>query len=172
MRGDESAESSAGLAPASGGGAESGAAGLASAGGGGAEDDAPGVDGATELDRARADERAAKAEAEAAKAEADAAKAEAEAAKAEAAAAAWDGAKRAYDDERAEDLRGQTGDGAESTRITTKGRAAGARAGEGGAVAGVYHAVVVDPGGTSRVCLLYTSPSPRDQRGSRMPSSA
>ena len=23
-----------------------------------------------------------------------------------------------------------------------------------------------------RVCLLYTSPSPRDQRGSRMPSSA
>ena len=26
--------------------------------------------------------------------------------------------------------------------------------------------------GKSRVCLLYTSPSPRDQRGSRMPSSA
>ena len=26
--------------------------------------------------------------------------------------------------------------------------------------------------GQSRVCLLYTSPSPRDQRGSRMPSSA
>ena len=25
---------------------------------------------------------------------------------------------------------------------------------------------------TSKVCLLYTSPSPRDQRGSRMPSSA
>ena len=25
---------------------------------------------------------------------------------------------------------------------------------------------------TSIVCLLYTSPSPRDQRGSRMPSSA
>ena len=24
----------------------------------------------------------------------------------------------------------------------------------------------------SRFCLLYTSPSPRDQRGSRMPSSA
>ena len=24
----------------------------------------------------------------------------------------------------------------------------------------------------ARVCLLYTSPSPRDQRGSRMPSSA
>ena len=26
--------------------------------------------------------------------------------------------------------------------------------------------------GTTRGCLLYTSPSPRDQRGSRMPSSA
>ena len=24
----------------------------------------------------------------------------------------------------------------------------------------------------TRICLLYTSPSPRDQRGSRMPSSA
>ena len=27
-------------------------------------------------------------------------------------------------------------------------------------------------GTVSKVCLLYTSPSPRDQRGSRMPSSA
>ena len=27
-------------------------------------------------------------------------------------------------------------------------------------------------GGFFRTCLLYTSPSPRDQRGSRMPSSA
>ena len=27
-------------------------------------------------------------------------------------------------------------------------------------------------GGVTRNCLLYTSPSPRDQRGSRMPSSA
>ena len=26
--------------------------------------------------------------------------------------------------------------------------------------------------GASTICLLYTSPSPRDQRGSRMPSSA
>ena len=26
--------------------------------------------------------------------------------------------------------------------------------------------------GTTMTCLLYTSPSPRDQRGSRMPSSA
>ena len=33
---------------------------------------------------------------------------------------------------------------------------------------------LVQPGGKSTVqfCLLYTSPSPRDQRGSRMPSSA
>ena len=28
------------------------------------------------------------------------------------------------------------------------------------------------PGGSTITCLLYTSPSPRDQRGSRMPSSA
>ena len=28
------------------------------------------------------------------------------------------------------------------------------------------------PSGTGTTCLLYTSPSPRDQRGSRMPSSA
>ena len=28
------------------------------------------------------------------------------------------------------------------------------------------------PSGSKRTCLLYTSPSPRDQRGSRMPSSA
>ena len=26
--------------------------------------------------------------------------------------------------------------------------------------------------GRGKICLLYTSPSPRDQRGSRMPSSA
>ena len=29
-----------------------------------------------------------------------------------------------------------------------------------------------DSSGLSEICLLYTSPSPRDQRGSRMPSSA
>ena len=29
-----------------------------------------------------------------------------------------------------------------------------------------------DADATSSTCLLYTSPSPRDQRGSRMPSSA
>ena len=31
---------------------------------------------------------------------------------------------------------------------------------------------VFTPGSKSGICLLYTSPSPRDQRGSRMPSSA
>ena len=31
---------------------------------------------------------------------------------------------------------------------------------------------IVRPDGSFRTCLLYTSPSPRDQRGSRMPSSA
>ena len=31
---------------------------------------------------------------------------------------------------------------------------------------------VFETGGTTGLCLLYTSPSPRDQRGSRMPSSA
>ena len=42
-----------------------------------------------------------------------------------------------------------------------------------------YERIDVDPGDLShalaelqRSCLLYTSPSPRDQRGSRMPSSA
>ena len=31
---------------------------------------------------------------------------------------------------------------------------------------------LLDDGSFVEVCLLYTSPSPRDQRGSRMPSSA
>ena len=39
----------------------------------------------------------------------------------------------------------------------------------GGAVPRAAVAAAAMPGGT---CLLYTSPSPRDQRGSRMPSSA
>ena len=30
----------------------------------------------------------------------------------------------------------------------------------------------IGPNGAGKTCLLYTSPSPRDQRGSRMPSSA
>ena len=34
----------------------------------------------------------------------------------------------------------------------------------------ISEAIVIEE--LSRVCLLYTSPSPRDQRGSRMPSSA
>ena len=36
----------------------------------------------------------------------------------------------------------------------------------------VYGQMNEPPGARARVCLLYTSPSPRDQRGSRMPSSA
>mgnify|MGYP003327055479 CR=1 FL=1 len=32
--------------------------------------------------------------------------------------------------------------------------------------------ILTDKFGINRICLLYTSPSPRDQRGSRMPSSA
>ena len=37
----------------------------------------------------------------------------------------------------------------------------------------IAHEMSDDDGdGTYEVCLLYTSPSPRDQRGSRMPSSA
>ena len=31
---------------------------------------------------------------------------------------------------------------------------------------------LIGPNGCGKSCLLYTSPSPRDQRGSRMPSSA
>ena len=40
--------------------------------------------------------------------------------------------------------------------------------------AGSPSGVVIDPGECAQcmTCLLYTSPSPRDQRGSRMPSSA
>ena len=35
-----------------------------------------------------------------------------------------------------------------------------------------YDAVSLQPNSGAQGCLLYTSPSPRDQRGSRMPSSA
>ena len=35
-----------------------------------------------------------------------------------------------------------------------------------------YRVKVYFNSGSSKLCLLYTSPSPRDQRGSRMPSSA
>ena len=41
--------------------------------------------------------------------------------------------------------------------------------GEAGEVAEKVKKVIRDKKG---ICLLYTSPSPRDQRGSRMPSSA
>ena len=34
------------------------------------------------------------------------------------------------------------------------------------------HAINIQWGDVANACLLYTSPSPRDQRGSRMPSSA
>ena len=37
---------------------------------------------------------------------------------------------------------------------------------------GFANAPGLSPGDLSEACLLYTSPSPRDQRGSRMPSSA
>ena len=41
---------------------------------------------------------------------------------------------------------------------------------------GAYHILhgvdLAVPKGQLTICLLYTSPSPRDQRGSRMPSSA
>ena len=41
-----------------------------------------------------------------------------------------------------------------------------------GVLAGHRHAIIALSLGEIKVCLLYTSPSPRDQRGSRMPSSA
>ena len=37
---------------------------------------------------------------------------------------------------------------------------------------GIIPEIGIPDGATSGSCLLYTSPSPRDQRGSRMPSSA
>ena len=37
---------------------------------------------------------------------------------------------------------------------------------------GLLNAIVINDTEESSTCLLYTSPSPRDQRGSRMPSSA
>ena len=36
----------------------------------------------------------------------------------------------------------------------------------------MVESIVAEPKTESSICLLYTSPSPRDQRGSRMPSSA
>ena len=37
---------------------------------------------------------------------------------------------------------------------------------------GIFDAFENESGRQAHICLLYTSPSPRDQRGSRMPSSA
>ena len=42
--------------------------------------------------------------------------------------------------------------------------------GGGSNAAGIYYHYLDEP--KAKICLLYTSPSPRDQRGSRMPSSA
>ena len=36
----------------------------------------------------------------------------------------------------------------------------------------VEHGIILDRSAPHRTCLLYTSPSPRDKRQSRMPSSA
>ena len=43
---------------------------------------------------------------------------------------------------------------------------------EGKVIARGYNRRNTDKNTLSHACLLYTSPSPRDQRGSRMPSSA
>ena len=39
-------------------------------------------------------------------------------------------------------------------------------------IADAEQVVMIGESGGGKTCLLYTSPSPRDQRGSRMPSSA
>ena len=54
----------------------------------------------------------------------------------------------------------------ELVRIGTQAR------GVGGGAANVITTLAKLETGLSLYCLLYTSPSPRDQRGSRMPSSA
>ena len=57
---------------------------------------------------------------------------------------------------------------------TAVGAISGALASAGGAAGllGTAFTVLTGPVGLTVACLLYTSPSPRDQRGSRMPSSA
>ena len=70
-------------------------------------------------------------------------------------------------------------------RVTIAERQAGAGCGAGFANSGMIHPSQARPWlvgdnidydmemqAAQKVCLLYTSPSPRDQRGSRMPSSA
>ena len=39
-------------------------------------------------------------------------------------------------------------------------------------ISGIIEEIYIEEGDEVNACLLYTSPSPRDQRGSRMPSSA
>ena len=64
--------------------------------------------------------------------------------------------------------------------VTTAYGAVGRAAVPSGASTGKYEAVELRDKnkklylgkGVTKACLLYTSPSPRDQRGSRMPSSA
>ena len=47
------------------------------------------------------------------------------------------------------------------------------KAPDNGHISGLYREAILRPSGKyAIICLLYTSPSPRDQRGSRMPSSA
>ena len=43
---------------------------------------------------------------------------------------------------------------------------------KGYAKGGAVKTKMAKGGAVKKICLLYTSPSPRDQRGSRMPSSA
>ena len=72
--------------------------------------------------------------------------------------------------------------GSQDTDLTITGTINGEEIGEAGRTNPVkidpelpvrVDVTVSNPTGTdSEVCLLYTSPSPRDQRGSRMPSSA
>ena len=58
-----------------------------------------------------------------------------------------------------------------SQRVTSIADLISSRFGKSTAL-GVMVTVLAIVGTTPYICLLYTSPSPRDQRGSRMPSSA
>ena len=54
--------------------------------------------------------------------------------------------------------------------VTLENGSVGRAAAPSGASTGAHEAVELRD--NDKACLLYTSPSPRDQRGSRMPSSA
>ena len=62
------------------------------------------------------------------------------------------------------------GDSKKASPVKISTRTGYIRAKDFNELMGDYKAL--NPGGQNRTCLLYTSPSPRDQRGSRMPSSA